>query len=154
MKSIDEQIAAMAEDWPELELRHREDRGALWEGDLHADKRAHRVRILYRAPLAIEAFDLRDVQPFVQVVEPLLEQHADYEEGPIPHVYWTKKYPDMPYLCLFSPSGREWTPGDLLSRTTVYWTCEWLYFYEGWLVTRRWLGGGRHPAPDQGPKQL
>lgn len=153
MKSIDEQIIAMRE-WPEFDLKHREDRGAVWEGDLFPVKRRHRVRMLFQVPLAVERFNLRDIQPLVQVMDPLLEQHDDYDEGPVPHVYWTKRFPEMPYLCLFSPSGGEWTPHDLLSRTTVFWTCEWLYFYEGWLVTKKWLGGGRHPLSDQGPKRL
>jgi hypothetical protein len=79
------------------------------------------------------------------VIEPLLEQHGDYEQGPIPHVYWSDKYPTMPSLCLFSPSGREWSPDDLIGHTTVFWAWEWLYFYDGWLVTKKWKGGGQHP---------
>jgi hypothetical protein len=52
----------------------------------------------------------------------------------------------MPSLCLFSLSKREWTPDDLIAHTTVFWAWEWLLFYEGWLVTKKWKGGGRHPA--------
>jgi hypothetical protein len=50
----------------------------------------------------------------------------------------------MPYLCLFSPELREWDIDDLIADTTIFWAAEWLYFYEGWLVTKKWHGGGRH----------
>jgi hypothetical protein len=155
MKSIDDQIAAMEFRWPGLMVKERGKTDALWEGVLAPDKREHVVRIYYRVPLIIELFTLHNVQPRVQVIEPPLEQHPDYEQGPIPHVYWSRKYPERPYLCLFSPSGFEWTPDDLLARTTVFWAAEWLYFYEGWLLTRKWRGGGRHPlAAVDGAKQF
>jgi hypothetical protein len=35
----------------------------------------------------------------------------------------------------------------LLAYTVVPWTSEWLVFYELWLITGEWLGGGTHPAP-------
>jgi hypothetical protein len=155
MKSIDDQIVAMESQWSNFSLKERGKNEALWEGVLAPDKREHVVRISYRAPAIIELFTLRDIQPRVQVIKPMLEQHPDYEEGPIPHVYWSERYPKFPYLCLFSPSGAEWTPDDLLAHTTVFWAAEWLYFYEGWLLTKKWRGGGRHPGRVQGGvKQL
>ena len=32
----------------------------------------------------------------------------------------------------------------LISNTIIPWTIEWLYFYELWLATGEWLGGGEH----------
>src|SRR6266571_8929663 len=40
----------------------------------------------YRVPLVIENISLLNAQPRVRVIRPALERHADYEEGPIPHV--------------------------------------------------------------------
>jgi hypothetical protein len=58
-------------------------------------------------------------------------------------------------LCLFSPSLGEWDVNDLLAETTIFWANEWLYFYEGWLITKKWRGGGRHPSlTTDGAKQL
>jgi hypothetical protein len=145
MKTIEQQIRAMTVQWPGFRLVGQADDGsAQWEGVLAPDKREHLVRIRYRVPMVLENITLKDAQPRVQVVRPLLEWHLDYEEGPIPHVYASKADPDLPYLCLFSPSGREWDTADLISDTTVFWAAEWLYFYEGWLVTKKWRGGGRH----------
>jgi hypothetical protein len=158
MSSIDQQIAAMEAQWPQMRLKARENSAALWEGVLAPDKREHLVRIYYRAPLVLEHLTAHDVQPRVQIIRPLLERHPDYEEGPIPHVYWSRNFPDLPYLCLFDPARGEWSTDDLLAHTTVFWAAEWLYFYEGWLVIKKWRGGGAHSIASQstngGQKQL
>ena len=53
------------------------------------------------------------------------------------------------YLCLFDAYNREWTPSDLLAETTVPWSSRYLFFYEGWLATKSWRGGGRHPTREE-----
>ncbi len=62
-------------------------------------------------------------------------------ETKLPHVYDSKAQ----ILCLFRSSKDEWNPSMLLSESVVHWAVEWLYFYEIWLCTGRWLGGGEHP---------
>jgi hypothetical protein len=104
--------------------------------------------------MVLENISLRDAQPRVQVLKPLLERHPDYEEGPIPHAYRNSDNPDLPYLCLFSPDLREWDVNDLIAHTTIHWAAQWLYFYEGWLVTKKWRGGGRHITPQDEEKRL
>ena len=44
---------------------------------------------------------------------------------------------------------REFTTYKFLSKTIVPWTVEWLYFYELWLATGEWYGGGDHPSTDE-----
>jgi hypothetical protein len=153
IKSIERQIEAMALQWPGFKLTEKVDQSATWEGVLAPDKRGHLVCVRYRVPMILENISLKDAQPRVQVIEPKLEHHPEYEQGPIPHVYKSDLDPSLPYLCLFSPSLREWDVTDLIAETTVFWANEWLYFYEGWLVTRKWRGGGRHPTID-GAKEL
>lgn len=147
--SIENQIAAMAERWPGFKVIERADRYAVWQGRLQPLQRFYTVRIGYRVPLAIEAFSLLQVQPRVQILDPVLEQHSDYEEGPVPHVYVNRDEPRLPYLCLFDAYNREWTPSDLLAETTVPWSSRYLFFYEGWLATKSWRGGGRHPTREE-----
>jgi hypothetical protein len=144
-KSVDEQIRAMRSRWPGFKVIEQDDHSVRWEGVLVPDKREHLVRVRYRVPMLLENVSLQDCQPRVQVIKPVLERHPDYELGPIPHVYVSKLTPMLPYLCLFSPEKREWDPSDLIAETTIFWTSEWLYFYEGWLVTKKWRGGGHHP---------
>lgn len=156
IRSIEEQIAAMADRWPQLKVTEREERSAVWEGVLAPDKREHLVRIAYRVPFAVENVNALLAQPRVRVLKPELELHPDYEQGPLPHVYWGTKSRNVPYLCLFDPSAGEWGIDDLLADTTVFWAAEWLYFYEGWLVTKKWRGGGHNPVANDngGQKQL
>lgn len=34
----------------------------------------------------------------------------------------------------------------LIADTYIPWAIEWLYYYEIWLVTGEWCGGGIHPT--------
>ncbi|WP_258193290.1 hypothetical protein [Paraburkholderia sp. BL25I1N1] len=34
-----------------------------------------------------------------------------------------------------------------LADTHLAWTVEWLGYFEEWLVTGEWAGGGYHPTP-------
>ena len=146
MIGIDAQIVAMRDRWPTFKVVEQAGRRGVWEGTLDPVKRRYRVRIAYTAPFAIEMFSIIDVQPRVQVLSPKLERHAEFDEGPTPHVYASKADPTLPFLCLFDPYSGEWSPSDTIAATTVPWTARYLFFYEGWLVTGRWLGGGRHPT--------
>lgn len=58
------------------------------------------------------------------------------------HVYSQTKQE----LCLYYPTAHEWNDTMKLSETIIPWACEWLYFYEIWLITGEWLGGGVHPS--------
>lgn len=55
----------------------------------------------------------------------------------LPHVYSTPKQK----LCLFF-GKREWNRSMLISDTIIPWISDWLYYYELWLITGEWLGGG------------
>ena len=48
-------------------------------------------------------------------------------------------------LCLWWPKRREWIPQLKLAETYLPWTAEWLWYFEDWLTTRVWAGGGEHP---------
>lgn len=45
-------------------------------------------------------------------------------------------------LCLYYPNGKEWDNTMLISETIIPWALAWLYYYENWRVTGKWLGGG------------
>ena len=62
----------------------------------------------------------------------------------IPHTY----APDQP--CLFYPAGREWRSDMMIATTIIPWLSLWLYYYEVWLATGSWEGGGipHEPSPD------
>jgi hypothetical protein len=52
--------------------------------------------------------------------------------------------------CLYFHHGTEWDPTMLIAHTIVPWTSRWLYFYEIWLATGEWMGGGIPHDPPLG----
>jgi len=79
--------------------------------------------------------------PDVYVIKPKLELFT--KATALPHIYSTEKQ----WLCLYYRRAREWKSNMLLSKTIIPWSVEWLYFYELWLATGKWLGGGNEHAP-------
>lgn len=85
--------------------------------------------------------------PKVHVLAPELVLHRTAKV--LPHTYSDNT------ICLHLPG--QWRPTMLLANTTVPWTSEWLYYYEIWLITGQWHGGGLqdHPTerlPSAGPQ--
>jgi len=62
----------------------------------------------------------------------------------LPHVYSESPI----QLCLYLPSSDEWHGSSLIANTVVPWATLWLYFFEEWLVSDDWKGGGEHPNDD------
>lgn len=59
----------------------------------------------------------------------------------LPHVYDHEKQ----RLCLFYPLGKpDWNASMCIAHTIVPWASEWFFYYELWLATGEWLGGGVH----------
>ena len=56
----------------------------------------------------------------------------------VPHMYSNGS------LCLYYPDYGEWKYTDLWADTLIPWTSLWLFYYELWLQTGEWLGGGVH----------
>lgn len=56
----------------------------------------------------------------------------------LPHCYDSKKQ----QLCLFYPKYREWDSSKLIATTIVHWALLWIVFYESWVITGKWYGGG------------
>jgi len=66
------------------------------------------------------------------------------EGGSLPHVYNAEEQ----RLCLFSPLGDrpDWDSSRSIAMTIIPWASEWLFYYEIWLATGEWIGGGIHPG--------
>lgn len=61
-----------------------------------------------------------------------------------PHHYDIDKARNRVELCLYR-GGCQFNNRKLLAETIVPWAIEWLFYYEGWLATGVWHGGGEHP---------
>jgi hypothetical protein len=96
----------------------------------------YKVRITYR----VGEF------PKVHVESPALRSRHPNE--PIPHTYEGSR------PCLFLPSDQsEWSAEKILAETIVPWLALWLFYYETWLSTGKWQGGGEHPVADKKDKK-
>ena len=90
--------------------------------------------------------------PEVYLIEP--QNPPKYQNEEIPHNYGFKetqkgkgkKKRNNKFLkiCSFMPR-EDWDSSMLIADTVVPWTVEWLMFYEIWLISGKWQGGGKHP---------
>jgi hypothetical protein len=86
--------------------------------------------------MRIEMAQERSPRTFVET--PDLAQLADGRD--LPHVY---RNPTR--LCLYMPGTSEWQPWMRIDQTIVPWSMLWLWYFEDWLVSGEWKGGGVHP---------
>ncbi len=80
--------------------------------------------------------------PSVIVLNPNLSELAGNRH--LPHVYSSTPA----RLCLHVPKNNEWTLQKSIADTIVPWTYLWLAYFEHWLATDEWLGGGKHPGEE------
>ena len=75
-------------------------------------------------------------RPKVLVTHPALRLAQGKKR--LPHVF------DGSELCLYT--SPEWRPDLKIAEFIMPWISLWLYFYEVWLITGEWLGGGHEPT--------
>lgn len=79
-------------------------------------------------------------RPIVLVKAPDIQALAGNRK--LPHTF--RKVECYPSLCLWWRG--EWDPTKPVATTVVPWAGEWFWFFEQWLVSGEWLGGGMHPT--------
>lgn len=82
----------------------------------------------------------REETPEVFVLDPDIAALAS--DRALPHVYH-----DPVRLCLTLPGTQEWIGTMRIDQTFVPWATTWLYYFEEWLISDDWKGGGEHPDP-------
>ncbi|WP_277984721.1 hypothetical protein [Lactiplantibacillus plantarum] len=65
--------------------------------------------------------------------------------GEIPHKYLCDTMKNRVEICLYRQKYKEYDKNVLFSKNIIPWTCEWLHFYELYLITGIWYGNGEHP---------
>jgi hypothetical protein len=109
----------------------------IWEGTLRPIGGAlYTIQIEYRYGSGY--------RPLVRVLRPQLQPRED--GGRVPHTFKTGE------ICLHMVA--EWTSTMYIHETIIPWSVLWLYYYEMWLATGLWLGGGHEPADNEGPQEL
>lgn len=125
--SVGEQAAAIRQAWPGFRCTISAGRLSC-EGHLRPTNfsRQYRVRVRYAV----------GSPPEVSVVQPIVTPPPGL--GAVPHTYpGTVLRP-----CVYFPDGKQWTARARLAVTVIPWLVEWLFYFELWLATGEWLGGG------------
>lgn len=86
--------------------------------------------------------------PRVYARAPDLVASADNRK--LPHVY--SQQPTR--LCLYLPDTGEWHRSLTIAATIVPATYLWLDYFEEWLVSDEWKGGGVHPVVRSNHQEL
>jgi len=86
-------------------------------------------------------------RPLVLVLSPDIQALAG--DRKLPHTFATEN--GKPSLCLWF--REDWNFSQPVVTTVIPWAAEWFWFFEHWLVTGEWLGGGRHDTPIALPMQ-
>ncbi len=123
-----EQAADMRRNCPDFVQRLSKD-GMSWTGPIKPTPLSvtYTIEIVYRR---------RCGRPQVWVRQPeLAVKKEDYR---FVHIYSEG--------CLCLNAEEEWRPWMAFSATFVPWTAEWLFYFEVWLATGSWRGGGEYRA--------
>ena len=107
-------------------------RRLVWKGWLQPTAVSERYQV------RIEAFRSPKKVPKTYVESPALKQRNGESA---PHLYSVRRA----QLCLWYPGRGEWSPRMWFADSILLWASLWLFFYEVWLATGDWLGGGEHP---------
>lgn len=122
------QINAMKRFFPNFRYR-REGEKLIFTGTLLVRKNLphYKIKVVYRG----------DGRPKVFVLSPTLDSRA-------PHLW-----PDGS-LCLYHPNIFKWNARRLIAKEIMLWTAVWIYFYEYWKQSGRWIG----PEAPHGDKKV
>ena len=147
--SVAEQDARIRADWPEFRLTLDAGWIGTWEGRLQPIAQSYLVRVRYITRRFLDFGMIADPYVAVTVRDPPLGVDPRGTVERIPHIFGNENAPAFPYLCLFDPAQDEWLPDRPIADTILPWTIEWFGFFEYWVLTGEWKGGGRHPVPLQ-----
>lgn len=142
VKEQDRRIRAV---FPEFKLQLDAGWIGVWQGPLTPIMRRYRIRVTYFRRRMFDSWTLGNDYAGVQIVDPVVGLDPRGTGERPPHIYSNKTDPQNPWLCLYDPRERLWRPDESIAETIIPWTCDWLFFFEGWLTTGKWEGGGRHP---------
>ena len=113
------QIGAMKSKFPQFKSKQKGN-NIVFTGDLFIKPELpiYNVSIEYRGNL----------RPIVKINAPALVEKP-------PHFYHSDKS-----LCLYHADNFKWSSDKLIAKEIMHWTIAWIYFYEYWLQTDKWIG--------------
>lgn len=82
--------------------------------------------------------------PDVYVVSPVIDMRSPLEIHTFGLRFHGAYNKEIPCLCLTHYDSDKWNSSILLTESYIPWAIEWTEFYELWLLTGVWYGGGIH----------
>lgn len=81
--------------------------------------------------------------PYAYVLNPSLNKLKNSDKI-IPHLYDHERYK----LCLHYPYSNDYNSNEEIGQQYIPWIKHWLYYFEEWLYTGEWKGGGVEPGDE------
>lgn len=88
-------------------------------------------------------------RPRVYMLEPEIDMSSSLEIHTFGKTYHGAYKRRLPELCLTYSKYKEWNETVLLTDSYIPWAIEWTEFYELWLLTGKWYGGGIHLGEEE-----
>lgn len=143
--SVSQQDAAIRGHCPTFRLVLDAGWIGIWEGTVCPIAVPYLIRIVYFTRRHFRTWTLANPYISVVVLDPPVGPDPRGTGERVPHIYALGHPPAYPRLCLYDPATDEWTPEKPIATTIIPWALDWLYYYEEWVLTGEWKGGGRHP---------
>jgi hypothetical protein len=121
---------------------------ATWEGTLTPIAQSYRIWIRYFPERYLDEVTISHPYVTVKVLDPLIAPDPRGTGERTPHVYRYHQPAHSPALCAWDPTDEPFSPAVFVADHVIPAVVRWLVFYEDWLDTGVWRGGGKHPDPD------
>ncbi|PYE40392.1 hypothetical protein DFI02_1173 [Rhizobium sp. PP-F2F-G20b] len=146
--SIREQEARLRDVYPSFRLTSDVGLYGTFEGYLTPITQKYRIWIRYVPHIFLDEVTLKCNYVTVKVLDPLIAPNARGTGELTPHVYRYRQPIDRPALCAWDPGDEPFNPTHFIADDIIPAVIRWLVFFEDWLDTGVWRGGGKHPDPD------
>lgn len=141
--SVARQDKGIRDKFPGFRLRLDGGFVAAWEGELTPNARTYRVSVFYFPRYNFAGGLIANPYVSVRVISPEITfDPCGTGEAP-PHIYRDELGGFK--LCLYDHRNHEWFPSQSIADTIIPWAAEWLFYFEAWLHSGMWSGGGVHP---------
>jgi hypothetical protein len=123
------------------------DKTVAWEGTLKPSPFSREYNVIIKYTIG--------TSPICVVTSPDLKELSIGRT--IPHLYPNNTGIEGTKLCLYLPKNEkkkkrrasQWQSTDFIADSIIPWASLWLFYFEDWLFSDDWEGGGEHPEIEE-----